>query len=401
MDQHQDILYRSFKVQLYPTEEQKIMIQKHFDARRFIWNHYLGKIKDSMNKDEGYIHRFKNDKDLTQLKKQEGYEWLNEVCSVSLHLTLKDLDEAFQSFFKKINNFPKFKTKKKPENNYTTYLSQRNGPRRITNNHIQLPKIGLVKRSKSKEYLIDLLQSKDNILVTISKSNTDKYYCSILVPIEDKDNKLNKHYTLDWDNAVGIDVGIKTLATLSDGTKYESYKTDKHIENKIRKLQQALSRKTSGSTKYKKTRKRLAKTKSKVNNQRKAYIDNIAVSIVKKYDYIYTEDISVNEWYQEHKHGFNKAIDESNVYQFLTTLHNKSKAYGKVCYTIDRYYPSTKTCSHCGYINNDLTLDDREWICPICDTKHDRDINAAINILNRGKELYSADLLLDYVDMSA
>lgn len=400
MDQHQDILYRSFKIQLYPTEEQKIMIQKHFDARRFIWNHYLGKIKDSMNNDNGYISYYDIKKDLTQLKKQEEYKWLNEVCSVSLQIVLKDLDEAFQLFFNKQCKFPKFKTKKKPENSYTTYLQYNIQKNKITSTHIQLPKIGLVKRSKSKEYLIDLLQSKNKILVTISKSNTGKYYCSILVPIEKEYQWSNNIDILDWDNAVGIDVGIKTLATLSDGTKYEPYKTDKHIENKIRKLQQALSRKTSGSTKYKKTRKRLAKTKSKVNNQRKAYIDNIAVSIVKKYDYIYTEDINVNEWYTHYK-KVNKAIDESNVYQFLTTLHNKSKAYGKVCYTIDRYYPSTKTCSHCGYINNDLTLDDREWICPICDTKHDRDINAAINILNRGKELYSADLLLDYVDMSA
>ena len=400
MEQHQDILYRSFKVQLYPNEEQKIMIQKHLDARRFIWNHYLGKIKDSMNNNEGYIQRFKNSSNLTQLKKQEEYKWLNEVDSTMLIEVLKDLNEAFQRYFNKQCNFPKFKTKKKPENSYTTYLQYNIKKNKITTNHIQLPKIGLVKRSKSKEYLIDLLRFKDKILVTISKSNTGKYYCSILVPIEKEYQWSNNIDTLDWDNAVGIDVGIKTLATLSNGTKYESYKTDKHIENRIKKLQQALSRKTSGSTKYEKTRKRLAKTKSKVNNQRKAYIDNIAVSIVKKYDYIYTEDISVNEWYIHYK-KVNKAIDESNVYQFLTTLHNKSKAYGKVCYTIDRYYPSTKTCSHCGYINNDLTLDDREWICPICDTKHNRDINAAINILNRGKELYSADLLLDYVDMSA
>ena len=382
MDQHQDILYRSFKVQLYPTEEQKILIQKHFDARRFIWNHYLGKIKDSMNNNAGYIGNYDIKKDLTQLKKQEEDKWLNEVCNKSLQLTLKDLDEAFQRFFKKQCKFPKFKTKKKPENSYTTYLRNNINNPKILNNHIQLPKIGLVKRSKTREDVLQLLKSKDNILVTISKSNTDKYYCSILVPLEVKHPILHEYQTL------------------SDGTKYEPYKTDKHIENRIKKLQQALSRKTSGSTKYKKTRKRLAKTKSKVNNQRKAYIDNIAVSIVKKYDYIYTEDISVNEWYTHYK-KVNKAIDESNVYQFLTTLHNKSKAYGKVCYTIDRYYPSTKTCSHCGYINDSLTLDDREWICPICDTKHDRDINAAINILNRGKELYSADLLLDYVDMSA
>ncbi len=360
------------RFRIYPTKEQEDLIVKTFGCCRFVYNYYLDKRNTAYEKDKTYISGFDCMKDLTQLKKTDEFSFLREVDVKSLQQSLRDLDTSFLNFFRSLKKgqdfgFPKFKSKHHHPMSYRTVQIKP-----LLEKHIILPKVGVVKCKISKKITGKIMSA------TVIMKPSNKFYVTLSVECEDR-----KHFDKTG-KAVGIDLGMKDyVAILSDGNCY--YKSDcikNHIK-RIKRLQRKLSRKSSGSKNYEKARIRLAKEYEKLCNKRMDNIHKITTDIIKKYDIICIEDLDVSEM----KKGFNKydTVSDVSFYTIRRFLLYKSLWYGKKIVVIDRYFPSSQTCSVCGYKNKDIkNTKVREWICPSCKSVHNRDINAAVNILNQG-----------------
>lgn len=308
---------------------------------------------------------------LTQMKKEGKYQWLNESSAQSLQQSLKDLDVAYQKFFKGLNKtkktgFPKFKSKHKSKLSYR--FAQRVS---VIDNTIKLPKLGLVKSNHS----FDLTQITKINNATILKSRAGKYFCSLSCEVDVK----AKHQT---DKQVGVDLGIKEFATLSDGLVFSNPKYYKQYESKLKKMQRKFSKMEKGSNNREKQRVKLAKLYEKVTNSRVDYIHKITNYLVSNYDTIVIEDLNVSGMLQNHKLA--KSIADASFYEFRRQLEYKCRWYEKELVVINRFFPSSKTCSNCGCIKQDLTLSDRIYKCNDCGFTIDRDLNASINILTVG-----------------
>ena len=310
-------------------------------------------------------------KDLTTLKKE--LEWLKEPDKDSLQKALKDLDMAYQKFFKEHTGYPKFKSKK---NRYKSYRTSRvNNNIRFENKHIRLPKIGLVK-------VRDKQMPQGRILnATISQEPNEHYYCSLCcTDIEfEQYPKTNKN--------IGIDLGLVDFAILSDGIKIENPQFYEQSEKKIAKLQRELSRKTIGSARWEKARLKVAKLQKHITNQRNDFLQKLTTIIVSSYDVIAIEDLNVKEMKETDSKIRNKRVGDVSWSEFRRMLTYKSQWYGKELSVIGRYYPSSQICHVCGHRDGKKSEDIRSWICPNCNSELDRDINAAINILNEGLRL--------------
>ena len=353
----------TYKFRLNPTKEQENVLNKHFGSVRFVYNYFLNQRKNEyLNNKQSLTY---NDQSafLTQLKKENDTSWLKEINSQSLQYSLKCLESAYVGFFQKRTKFPNFKSKKS-KNTFTCpqFVS-------VENNSLNIPKIKGIKMIKNRNIEGKIKKA------TISKTPTGKYYVSILTEkIYKPVNKTNK--------SIGIDLGIKDFLVLSNGTKIKNHRFIKHYERLLTKHQQHLSRKNKGSIRYEKQRIKVAKIHEKISNSRMDLIHKTTLNLVKEFDTIYLEDLNVKGMMKNHK--LTKAISDVSWGKFIETLTYKAEWNEKEVIHIDRFFPSSKTCHKCGYINHNLTLNDRNWECSECREVLDRDVNAAINILNEG-----------------
>ena len=372
-------MLKAIKIRLYPTETQQITINKLLGCCRLVYNKCLehrNKIYEEI-KESGSLS--KSYKYFCELKEMEEYSFLKtDSHSKVIQQSLRDQDVAFKNFFIKKSDFPKFKSKKDNEQKCRFPNDAISGIKGNMINIINtLKNIHFKCSRKDERYL-----NKNQVLIvsgTLTKTCSGKYYFSILIdkPHETKFRETN--------NIVGIDLGIKDLIITSNGEKFENKQFYRKQENKLKKLNRKFAKTQISSNNHQKIRVKIAKLNEKIKNQRVWYIHHIVNQLLNENQVIVMEDLNVSGMMQNHKLA--KSIQDVSFCELKQILQYKALWNDKQVVFIDRFYPSSKLCSDCGYKKDDLQLSDREWVCPECGVIHDRDINAAKNILEEGKRI--------------
>ena len=356
-------MLKGFKYRLYPTDDQMELLDKHFGCTRFIYNLALEtRINAYHNKVS--ISRYDLQKQVVNLK--EECSWLKEVNSQSLQGSLLNLDNAYKRFFQTKKGFPRFK-KKSNKNTFSVPQSVM-----INNDELFIPKF-----DSGIKMIVDRKHKGVIKSATVSRTITGKYFVSILC---ETGEIIPEKRPIKSETTIGIDLGIKSFLAFSDGRTVSNPKFFKNSFGMLKFLQRKLSKQIKKSTRYNKTKQRLALHHETITNQRQDFLHKLSTEITNQYDTICIEDLNVKGMMKNHKLA--QAIMDVSWSEFIRMITYKSLWKGKNVVVIPRFYPSSKTCHVCGYINKNLTLNDREWICPDCHTHHDRDENAAINIKN-------------------
>lgn len=362
-------MLKAYKYKIKPNQQQQELLNKYFGCVRYVYNWGLN-AKTSTYKENGKSIGYNElTKELVNIKKQDKYKWLNECPGVSLQQSLRCLDNAFTNFFRKNGKYPKFKSKKY-SNNTVKFIQSVHFD--FENWTVKLPKLGKIKLYKNRTF--DQGTFKQGTC-TVSRDHCGTYWC--VITIDDLNPKPAKT-KLAKETSVGVDLGIKNYATLSDGIKFSNPKHLEKAKCKLARLQRALSKTKIDSKNHEKMRIKVAKCYRSISNQRNDFLHKLSSHLMKNYDTICLEDLNVKGMQQNHYLA--RAIQGVAWGEFVRQLEYKSEWYGKNVLFIGRFEPSSKLCHKCGYINKDLKLSDRKWICPVCGEKLDRDINAAINI---------------------
>ncbi len=376
---------KTYQFRIYPNAEQQQLLSKMFGCSRFVWNYFLNKEKEYfLNNQEkaeeertkNYLSYFDNAKALTLLKQEPETKFLKDANSQSLQVTLKNLDVAYKRFFKKQSGFPRFKKKLgKQSISVPQSLS-------IENGMLHIPKF------KTGIKIIQHRPIKGKITTsTITKTSTNKYFVSISV-------EENIEHLPKITNSVGVDLGIKSFAFFSNGEEVANPKYLEKQTKQLKRQQQHLSRKEKGSNSRSKQKLKVAKIHERITNLRRDFQHKLSLKLIHENQVICIENLSVKNMLKNHKLA--KAIQDSSWSSFVNLLEYKCKWYGRTLIKVDRFFPSSKTCSDCGYINQNLKLKDRDWICKGCGVVHQRDWNASKNILKQGLNLVSSFGTNDY-----
>lgn len=380
-------MLRAVKIRLYPNKTQEQTLNKVLGCYRFVYNQTLALKQEAYKADKTNLKVA----DLSKwfhgtLLKDEQYAWLKEQNTKVMKQAIRQMDGAYQKFFKQHNGFPKFKTKKDKQSALFPYeaISKHNT---FETRHISLTTpLKNIKFRCSDLYFSRLQKYNKKIRsATLSKTKSGNFFLSILIEMEDTELKRFEH----TNGQVGIDLGVKDFVITSDGGVFENKHFFKKEEKQIKKLQRQLSKKVKGSNNRKKAQYKIAKLFERMTNKKDAYIHYVTNELLSYFDTIFMEDLNVQGMLRNHHLA--KAIQEVGFYKFKATLVNKALVNNKQVVFIDRFYPSSKICSVCGYKKRDLRLSDREWVCPKCGTKHNRDINAAVNILLYGQRMLTAE----------
>ena len=364
------VITRAYKIRLYPNKSQKTFFNKSFGCCRVIYNEMLYELQNA----------YKNSIVLNKCdlfkKIKSKYNWMKNSDSQGLCNTYQDLNAAYTNFFNKKAKFPKFK-KKKDKNSYRNGMMQKTIEKLIPNkNHIRIPKAGLVEFRA--DYDFSQLNIKKVYNITIERNKTNKYYCSICCEVE----------IPEYDHTgevIGIDLGIKDLVIDSNGNKYSNPKYQVKSEKKIKHLQRLYSKKLKDSKNQEKARLKLAIAHEKLSNKRKDNLHKLTTKLIKENDVICIENLNVKGMTKNHRLA--KTIQDASFGTLVSMLKYKATWHNRKIIEIGRFYPSSKICHCCDYRMNYMGLEIRNWTCPKCSTKHDRDINAAINIKNEGLRL--------------
>lgn len=357
-------VHKAFKFRIYPTKEQENFLSQQFGAVRFVYNYFLNNRKNEYLNNKKSLKYKDDQKHLTQLKNTDGYDWLYDINSQTLQGGLRNLEVAYNNFHRKTSGFPKFHSKKYrqsikiPQNFY------------IENNQLFIPKLKTGIKIKQHQEL----PNKPYCLF-ITKLPCGKYYASFAVETEIA--SLPKS-----EDQIGIDLGIKELIITSQGELIKNEQFYRKHENKIKYESRQFSKKQKGSKRKEKQRLELAKINNFIADSRNNYLHQITKKLINENQIIVAESLSVKNMIKNHKLA--KSIQDSSWGEIIRQLKYKSEWYGRTFIQVDRWFPSSKTCSNCQFIVEKLPLSIRFWKCEQCNTKHDRDVNAAINILNKG-----------------
>ena len=365
------VILKTYKYRMYPNKEQQQMLAKYFGSVRFVYNHFLAERKRQYEENGKSDNYYAQARTLTKLKKQEEYKWLKEINSQTLQFALRNLETSYTNFFRGNAKFPRFKAKKSGGSFHIPQSCS------IGNGKIYIPKF------KDGIKIVEHRSFKGGEVrnMTISVTPSGKYYVSILTKVSYEPLQKTKA-------KVGIDLGLKDLVITSDGKKYSSNKFIKHYSKELAKAQKHLSKKKKGSNRWDRQRIKVARIQEKIHNCRFDKLHKISTDLVRHYDVICCEDLNVKGMKRNHKLA--QSISDASWGEFLLMLTYKAVMNDKQVVKIGRYYPSSKTCHCCGWVKEDLQLKDREWTCPHCGNTLDRDVNAAMNILQEGLRNTSA-----------